>query len=93
MTDDEHEKNNLPDVLVRWHGRDDTELERAPTEQSFCVSKADIAANDYDLSINRYREIVFEQIEYPAPRDILDELTTLEHEIQQGIELLKAKLT
>ena len=55
LSDEEHEKNNLPDALARWRERDGTELERAPTEQSFCVPKAEIAASGYDLSCNRYK--------------------------------------
>ena len=65
----------------------------ARTDQSFCVPKADIAANDYDLSINRYKEIVYDEIDYPAPSTILDDLAELETEIQQGIQDLKAMLT
>ncbi|MGH1490177.1 MAG: type I restriction-modification system subunit M [Acidimicrobiales bacterium] len=92
LSAEEHAKNNLPDALVRWNDRSTTELDRARTDQSFCVPKADIAANDYDLSINRYKEIVYDEIEYPAPSEILDELTTLEEEIQKGIDELKAML-
>jgi type I restriction enzyme M protein len=92
LTGDEHERNNLPDVLSRWRERDGTEVDRARTDQSFCVAKADIVANDYDLSINRYKEIVHDESEYPPPREILDELTQLEEEIQKGIDDLKAML-
>ncbi len=67
LPDDEHDQNNLPDVLARWQERDGTELDRQRSEQSFCVPKADIAANDYELSINRYKEIVYEEIAYPPP--------------------------
>ncbi len=90
--DDEHAKNNLPDALARWQERDGTELERARTEQSFCVPKADIAAADYDLSINRYKEVVYDEVEYPSPDEILDDLTALEEEIQKGIDQLRAML-
>ena len=92
LTDDEHAKNNLPDALARWVGRDGPELDRARTDQSFCVPKADIAGNDYDLSINRYKEIVYDEIEYQAPAEILNELAELETEIQQGIEDLQVML-
>ena len=93
LTDDEHAKNNLPDALTRWSERDGTELDRARTDQSFCVPKADIVANDYDLSINRYKEIVYEEIEYPLPAEILDELTDLEDEIRQGLVELREMIT
>ena len=92
LADDEHAKNNLPDALKRWNERDGSEVDRVRTDQSFCVPKADIAANDYDLSINRYKEIVYDEIEYPAPAEILDELTELEAEIQKGINELKAMI-
>ena len=92
LSEHEHSKSNLPDALARWRERHRTELERARTEQSFRVPKAHILANDYDLSINRYKEIVYDEIEYPRPAEILDELTALEEEIQKGIKDLKAML-
>ncbi len=92
LIEDEHAKNNLPDVLTRWNERNGTEHDRARTDQSFTVPKADIANNDYDLSINRYKEIIYEEIDYPAPAEILDELKALEDEIQKGIEDLKVML-
>ncbi len=92
LSDEEHTKNNLPDALARWRQRDGAELERAPTDQSFCVPKADIAANHYDLSINRYKEVVYDEIDYAPPSEILDELAMLETEIQTGIEDMKAML-
>ena len=92
LTEEEHSKNNLPDALAHWRERYGTELERPRTEQSFCVPKADIASNGYDLSINRYKEIVYDEIEYPSPVEILVELAALEEEIQEGIEDLKAML-
>ena len=92
LSDEEHTKNNLPDALARWRQRDGAELERAPTEQSFCVPKADVAAADYDLSINRYKEVVYDEIEHPPPTEILEELTELEVEIHKGLEDLKVVL-
>lgn len=88
---DKHEANNLPDILSRWQNRDG-ETDRARTEQSFLVPKADIAANDYDLSINRYKEIVYEEVEYDPPQKILAELKELEVEIMRGMEELEGML-
>ena len=92
LTDDEHEKNNLPDALSRWRERSGAELERTATEQSFCVSKADIAASDYELSISRYKEIVYDEADRAPPDEILDELAVLETEILEGISLMKSML-
>ncbi|MBS1846818.1 MAG: SAM-dependent DNA methyltransferase [Actinobacteria bacterium] len=92
LAGDEHDKNNLPDALARWREREGSERDRARTEQSFCVPKADIAANDYDLSINRYKEIVYEEVDYPAPAEIIEELAVIEEEIRTGLDELKAML-
>ena len=92
LSEEEQTKNHLPDALARWHERDGAELERARTEVSFCVPKTDIAINDYDLSINHYREIEFDEIEHARPVELLDELTALEIEIQDGIVELRMML-
>ncbi len=89
---DDHVKNNLPDVLARWAARDGTELKRAHTDQSFCVPRADIVAQGYDLSINRYKEVIHEEVEHRPPLEILADLSKLEAEIQDGIEQLEEVL-
>ena len=92
LTEDEHAKNNLPDALARWAERDGAERDRARTEQSFCVPKADIVASGYDLSLNRYKEVVYDEVEHRHPKEILDDLAKLEDEIRQGIDDLEAML-
>lgn len=93
LTGVEHGKNNLPDVLTRWGIRETSELERPRTEQSFCVPKADIVANGYDLSINRYKEVVHEVVEHRSPKDIMAKLADLEDEIQTGMKKLESMLS
>ena len=92
LADDEHAKSNLPDVLARWLDRDGGELERARTDQSFCVPKADLAATGYDLSLNRYKEVIHEEVEHRHPKEIIADLRALETEIQQGLDDLEAML-
>src|SRR5205814_3253325 len=58
LTEAEHAKNNFPDVLVRWSQRNGKEPKRPRTAQSFCVPKSEIAENGYDLSLNRYKQVV-----------------------------------
>ncbi len=89
---DEHTKNNLPDILQRWRHRK-AEAKRARTEQSFLVPKAEIAGNDYDLSINRYKQVVYAEVQHESPRKILAELKVLEAEIMRGMEELEGMLT
>jgi type I restriction enzyme M protein len=86
-----HENDNIPDILTRWK-KLDAERDRARTDQSFLVPKADIAANDYDLSINRYKEVVYDEIEYAPPHEILRELEELENEIQADLKALGAMI-
>ena len=92
LTEADHAKNNLPDVLKRWQQREGAERQRSRTEQSFCVPKADIAAQGYDLSINRYKEVVHEAVEHLPPMEILAKLATLEEEIQAGMKTLEGML-
>ncbi|MGH3848430.1 MAG: type I restriction-modification system subunit M, partial [Pseudonocardiaceae bacterium] len=87
---EEGARNNLPDALGRWVAREGPERDRARTEQSFCVHKADIVANGYDLSLNRYKEIVHETVEHRDPREILKDLAAMEDDIRQGLADLEA---
>jgi type I restriction enzyme M protein len=89
---EEYAKNNLPDVLAHWAGRDGPERERPRTAQSFCVPKADIVAQGYDLSLNRYKEVVHEAIAHRVPKEILADLAHLEEEIQRGMKELGGML-
>src|SRR5690606_5713460 len=89
LSADERAKNNLPDVLARWAERGGNERERPRTAQSFCVPKADIAAQGYDLSLNRYKEVVHEAVEHRPPKEILAELAKLEEEIQRAMKELE----
>ncbi|CDS51130.1 Type I restriction-modification system, DNA-methyltransferase subunit M [Polaromonas sp. CG9_12] len=92
LSEAEHCKNNLPDVLARWNERDGGELKRDRTDQSFCVPKGDIEGNDYDLSINRYKEVVHAVSEHLPPKEILARLAVLETEIQAGMKALTGLL-
>ncbi|MCD1144431.1 type I restriction-modification system subunit M [Kocuria sp. LUK] len=92
LTEDEHAKNNLPDVLARWNDRDGAERDRARTEQSFCVSKQEIVDAGYDLAINRYQEIALVEEDHRDPLDIIAELEKLDDEIRTGLAELKEML-
>ncbi len=89
LSKEEHSRNNLPDVLARWAERGKSERKRQRTAQSFCVPKSEIEAQGYDLSLNRYKEVVHEALEHRAPKEILAELKKLEQEILKGMEELE----
>ncbi|HEX5760558.1 MAG TPA: class I SAM-dependent DNA methyltransferase [Thermoanaerobaculia bacterium] len=92
LTADEHARNNLPDILARWHQRDGEERKRPRTAQSFCVSHADLATQGYDLSLNRYKEVVHDKMDHRPPQEILADLARMEAEIQQGMRELGSML-
>ena len=86
---DEHVKNNLPDVLARWRERNGSEVENQRTAQSFCVPREDIEAAGHDLSLNRYKEVEYEKVEYDSSANIIAELRTIEAEISNGLDKLE----
>ena len=89
------DKSDLPDILARWQAYragDGAEAERKRTDQSFLVPKAEIAGNDYDLSINRYKEVEYQAVEHDSPREILARLARLEEEIAEGRRELEGML-
>jgi type I restriction enzyme M protein len=87
------EANDLPDLVARWQMRTTDERSRGRVDQSFLVSKADLIAQDYDLSISRYREVMHEEVEHRHPLEILADVEALEREISDGVAELKAMLT
>lgn len=90
LTDEEHDKNNLPDVLMRWAERNGAERERPRTAQSFCVPKADIAKEGaYDLSLNRYKETLHAEVIHESPAEIIAKLKVLDREIAEGLAKLE----
>ena len=93
LTDEEHSKNNLPDVLMRWEERGDSERNQSRTAQSFCVRKAEIGTSGtYDLSINHYKEVEHEEEEHASPAAIVTELRALEEDISEGLCTLEEML-
>lgn len=83
-------ENDIPDILERYKNLD-AEKNRKRSEQSFFVPKEEIAKNGYDLSINKYKEVVYEKVEYPEPSIVLSEMKDLQKEIAENLsELEKA---
>ena len=60
--------------------------------KSFFVPKQEIIDNDYDLSINKYKEIVYEKVEYEEPKVILEKLEELSKSIDEKLKELKVML-
>jgi len=89
-TDLGHE-GDIPDIIARFHNLEG-EANRKRTEQSFLVDKEEIKENGYDLSINRYKEIKYEKVEYDKPEVIMDRLDQLALDICAKMEELRGLL-
>ncbi len=85
------DENDIPDIIERFNNLEN-EKERKRTEKSFFVPLSEIEANDYDLSLNRYKEIEYEEVEYAKPSEILADIKKLEKKILEGIEALESML-
>ncbi|PIE20729.1 MAG: N-6 DNA methylase [Neptuniibacter caesariensis] len=95
--------NDLPDAISQWqHYRQLVESNASAeqihaqfgdkTQQAFVVAAQDIAANKYDLSINRYKEVVYEEEVYEEPKVILAKLKALESDILADLNELEGML-
>jgi type I restriction enzyme M protein len=85
------EKNDLPDVVERWRKRD-PKKDKDRKDKAFFVSANDIRKEKYDLSINRYKEAVYEEVEYEPPKTILKKLRAIEDEIREDLDELEGLL-
>ena len=85
------EENDIKDIIARFHNLEG-EKDRKRTEQSFFVSKEEIVKNDYDLSINRYKEIEYDEVEYEEPVVILEKIQEKEENINSCLIDLRGLL-
>lgn len=88
---DEIEDNDIPDILAKWQAKD-PQAENDRKAKAFFVPVEKIRQEKYDLSINRYKEIVYDEVEYEAPQVILDQLEVLEQEILGDLQKLRGML-
>ncbi|MBO7607155.1 MAG: SAM-dependent DNA methyltransferase [Paludibacteraceae bacterium] len=83
-------ENDIPDVIARFHNLA-AEESRTRKEQSFLVPVDEIRANDYDLSINKYKEVEKVKVEYEAPEVVMGRIEALQSEITAAINEFKSK--
>ena len=84
-------ENDIPDIIERFKNLD-KETDRERTDKSFMVPKQEIADNDYDLSINKYKEVVYEKVEYPPTSEIMANIREIELEIGKEMDELEKLL-
>jgi type I restriction enzyme M protein len=83
--------NDIPDIIARYSNLE-KESSRKRTDASFLVPVQDIEANDWDLSINRYKEVVYEQVQYASPKTIIQEIKQLNSERDNVLQTLEGLL-
>ncbi len=82
---------DIADIVARFHALDG-EVDRKRTDQSFLVPKQEIVDNEYDLSINKYKQTIVEKVEYPPTSEIIAELHAIEAQVAEGLKELEAML-
>ncbi len=85
---EEVKESDIPDVITRFRNLQKEEC-RTRKEQSFLVPVEEIRANDYDLSINKYKEVERVKVEYEKPEVILGRIKSLEEEINSAMSDLE----
>lgn len=87
----EVKENDIPDIVERWKNLGN-ETDRKRTDKSFLVPKSEIVEKGYDLSINKYKEVVYEKENLPTPDEIVKKIDSLERQFREEFEMLKTIL-
>jgi type I restriction enzyme M protein len=80
------QQNDIPDILVKFKGvilngaQQSEESLGKRTDRSFLVPASEIRSENYNLSFNLYQEIVYEEIKYDPPKEIIERITSLDKE-------------
>jgi type I restriction enzyme M protein len=85
------ESNDISDIIKRYHNLKE-EVDRKRTDKSFMVPLQEIRNNKYDLSINRYKEVVYDKKTYEKPTVIIQQIEALDKERAALLNLLKSML-
>lgn len=84
-------ENDIPDILARWKD-EQGEAKRKRTDKSFYIDVQEIRDNGYDLSFNRYNEVVYEEKQYDKPEEIIAQIRTLDKERADALKQLETLL-
>ena len=85
------EENDIPDIISSYKNRH-TEDNTDRKAKHFFVEADEIRQNGYDLSINKYKEVEYEEVQYETPQKILADIKALESEVQTSLEELEEML-
>lgn len=84
----DRDKSDLQDIIKRFKNRDPkNDTDRSGSDVNcFFIPKSEIIENNYDLSLNKYKEEVYAEISYDEPKDILKKLNEMEKDIQKELK-------
>lgn len=83
--------SDIPEIITRFHNRE-AEVTRQRTDQSFLVPVKEIISNDWDLSLNKYKKVIYEEVEYRTPLEIIEEIKSTDEEININLTELSKLL-
>lgn len=84
------EQNDIPEIIEQYHKKDSETYKT--TRKHFFIDIKDIQANDYDLSINRYKTVEYEEVKYPPTQELILEIEALSKNIDSDLKELKTLL-
>lgn len=89
--------NDIPDIVSSWNviasgAKQSVEEYSDRTAPSFLVPFSEIKANNWDLSINRYKLVEHQEVEYDSPKTILKEIKELDALRAEALEKLEILL-
>jgi len=82
---------DLPNCLARWQARD-SKKDADRSSKAFFVSAQEIRDKNYDLSLNRFKETLYDEVTYDTPKVILQNLKKLEEEITRDLKEIEGML-
>ena len=84
--------NDIPDIEKRFNNLQNEES-RTRKDQSFLVSVDDIRANDYILSVNKYKEVSREKVAFESSDVILKRIMTSQESITESLKEFESKFS
>ncbi len=83
------DRSDLQDIVKQYHERSTAKPAAETSGKSFFVTKKEVVDNDYDLSLSKYKQEVYEEIVYEKPAMIFEKLESIETNISKGLKELK----
>ena len=83
------DKSDLQEIIKLYHQRSSAQSAGDNKGKTFFVPKQEIIANDYDLSLSKYKQEVYEEVTYLKPKVIFETLESIEANISNGLKELK----